>query len=285
MRFTKELLKSLVDSGQEVCIFSKEVSSLLSNFSRNDFNNFSTRSYYLWKNQERPIPLSAVIKIIEKLNLKNLEVEYFSTKGGNKIRFPNKENVSFCYFLGVVLGDGCIIHSIRGNRNSWSIQITSNSIEKIKYFRKLILELFEAKTVFYHVKNYYNLHIFSKPLAMILANKYEIPIGLKYEKIKVPEIVKKRQGWKKGFIKGVFKCDGNIYNYRSKKSVQLRQKSKGFLIGVREICNDIGIFFHEPYYDKANNSWVLWTCKRSVVGNFIKKISDFKIEAPVTQPG
>ena len=178
MRFTKELLKSLVDSGQEVCIFSKEVSSLLSNFSRNDFNNFSTRSYYLWKNQERPIPLSAVIKIIEKLNLKNLEVEYFSTKGGNKIRFPNKENVSFCYFLGVVLGDGCIIHSIRGNRNSWSIQITSNSIEKIKYFRKLILELFEAKTVFYHVKNYYNLHIFSKPLAQVFKTVKRFPCFL-----------------------------------------------------------------------------------------------------------
>ncbi|MCK5342806.1 MAG: hypothetical protein KAR20_05350, partial [Candidatus Heimdallarchaeota archaeon] len=78
-------MKSLVDSGQEVCIFSKEASILFSDFSRNDFNNFSTRSYYLWKNQERPIPLSAVIKIIEKLNLKNLEVEYFSTKGGNKI--------------------------------------------------------------------------------------------------------------------------------------------------------------------------------------------------------
>ena len=285
MRFTRKLLECLKDSGQEVCIFSNHLANLLLKFSSASFSNFSPRSYYFWKNQQRPIPLSVAIKIMIKMKLKFIGIEYFSTKGGNKIKFPESEDDAFCYFLGVVLGDGCLVHSIRSKRNSWYVQITTNSREKVDYLNKLIWNLFEIKTAFYDYDTYYDVYLFSKPLSMILANKYEIPIGFKYEKIKVPEVVKLKQSWKKSFIKGVFECDGNIYNYRGKKSVQLRQKSRRFLIDVREICGDVGIFFHEPYYDKANNSWVLWTCKKSVVDNFIKKISDFNIKAPVTQSG
>ncbi len=41
-----------------------------------------------------------------------------------------------------------------------------------------------------------------------------------------------------------------------------------------------------PYYDKANNSWVLWSSKKSLVNTFIKKINSFSVRnALVTQPG
>ena len=285
MKFTKELLEHLKDSGHGVCVFSNHLVKLLSKISPKSFDDFSLRSYYFWRNQERSIPMGVVIEIMTRKNLKVLEIEYFSIKNGNKIKFPKYENDAFCYFLGVILGDGCLVHSVRGKRNSWHVQITTNSKEKGDYFTELAWKLFEIKTTVYFSRNCYKVCIFSKPLSMILASKYEIPIGLKYETIKVPEVVKSRLSWKKSFIKGVFECDGNIYNYRGKKSVQLRQKSRRFLVDVREICGDVGIFFHEPYYDKANNSWVLWTCKKSVVDNFIKKISAFKIKAPVTQPG
>ncbi|MBU3924202.1 MAG: hypothetical protein KJ592_04750 [Nanoarchaeota archaeon] len=280
MKFALKLLKSLEDSGQGICVFSKDLVDLLSEFTPKSFDDFSSRSYYFWKTHKRPIPLSVAIKIMEIKNLKSVEVEYFSIKGGNKIKFPDCENDAFCYILGVILGDGCLVHSVRGKRNSWYVQITSNSREKINYLSGLIWELFEVEVSVCDYDNYHDLYIFSKPLSMILANKYEIPIGLKYEKIKVPEVVRLRKSFRKSFIKGVFECDGNIYNYRGKKSVQLRQKSRRFLIDVREICEDVGVSFREPYYDKANNSWVLWTCKRSVVDNFIKKIGGFKIRLP-----
>ncbi|MEA3248686.1 MAG: LAGLIDADG family homing endonuclease [Nanoarchaeota archaeon] len=285
MKFTKDLLECLKDSGQGICVFSNQLTNLLLKISKKSFNDFSQRSYYFWKNQKRPIPLNIAIKILTKTKLKFVKIEYFSIKGGNKIKFPEHENDAFCYFLGIILGAGCLIHSIRNKRNSWSVQITTNSKEKKDYLNKLIWDLFEVETAVYNLGTYYNLHIFSKPFVMILNKKYELPVGLKYGFIKVPEIIQKKITWKKSFIKGVFECDGNIYNYRGKKSVQLRQKSKDFLIGIRKICNDLGIIFNEPYYDRANNSWLLWTCKKSVVDNFIKKISNFKIKAPVTQSG
>jgi len=278
MKFTKYFLNSLFDSGSEVCLFSTRLVALLKNYSNNSFSQFSSRSFYFWKKQKRPIPLSVALRIMDERRVDKINIEYFSTKGGNKIKIP-PENLHMMYLFGIILGDGCFVHSQRKKRNSWYIQITSNSINKIKFLQKIAKRLFSVNPVYYKIKNYYNLYIFSKPLVMILSKKYEIPIGLKYEKIKVPKVVKDRETWKKAFIKGLFETDGNIYNYRGKKGLQLRQKSKSFLEEVRDLCKGIHIVFNPPYYDKANNSWVLWTCKKEVVDTFIKKIEGLVIRA------
>ncbi len=277
MGFTIKILKKIADSGQEICIFSYELSSLLFQFKPSDFENFSTRSYYFWRMQERPIPLSVVINLLEKSNFQNLEIESFSIQGGNLIKIPNGINESLSYLLGIILGDGCLIHQEREKRNSWCVQITSSSLEKINFLKSLIKSLFGIDAVYYAVRTYYQLYAFSKPLVMLLSELYELPIGLKYATIKVPESIRGNNIWKRAFIKGVFECDGNIYKHHSGAAVQLRQKSKSFLDEIRSISADLDIFFHEPYYDKANGSWVLWTCKKSVVDNFINKIIHHKI--------
>ena len=86
-------------------------------------------------------------------------------------------------------------------------------------------------------------------------------------------------------MKGVFDSDGNLYLHRGRRSIQLRQKSKDFLFELFNLFKEIGIEFNNPYYDKANNSWVLWSSKKELVDNFINKIIDFKVEASVAQPG
>ena len=48
----------------------------------------------------------------------------------------------------------------------------------------------------------------------------------------------------------------------------------------------IEIDFNNPYYDKANDSWVLLSSKKIVVDSFINEIHNLKIScAPVAQPG
>jgi len=279
MGFTLELLKSFKDSGKEICIYSDELISLLKDMSPGDFRDFSSRSYYFWRSKKRPIPLSVVLKIMKSQRIKSIGIELFSINSGNKMKFPKAEDDKFCYLLGIILGDGCLKHSARGKRNTWSVQITSNSFEKIELLKKMCYGLFGVTASVYDYETYYNLHLFSKPLVMVLNGRYGIPVGLKYSSLKVPEIVLKKANWKKAFVKGVFESDGNIYDYRGRKSVQLRQKSKKFLDEIRQVCATLGISFNRPYYDKANNSWVLWTCKNEVVGNFINKIIDFKIKA------
>ena len=78
----------------------------------------------------------------------------------------------------------------------------------------------------------------------------------------------------------MFDSDGNIYNYRRGKSVQLRQKSKRFLDELRLLFIFLGLDFHESYQDIANGSWVLWSSKKALVDNFIKKIIALKLGMP-----
>ena len=118
----------------------------------------------------------------------------------------------------------------------------------------------------------------SKPLVLILNKKYQIPIGIKYDTIQIPKMIYIGHGkMKKAFIKGVFDSDGNLYIHRNNKCVQLRQKSQSFLNEMMKLLSSLDLNFRNPYYDKANNSWLLWTSKKSLVDSFINKIIDFKV--------
>jgi len=287
MKFTINLLKKLIAPGQEICVFSENASLLLYKYHSDKFQNFSKRSYYFWRKGLKPIPLSVLIEIMNERNIKEIKISSFSIKGGNKLVFNSEKEISFSYFLGLLLGDGCLIHTKRdNNRNTCLVQISFRYKEDSEKIKSLCQKMFSISPSIYKGKGCFNLCIFSKPLVFILNKKYEIPLGKKYSSIKVPEIILK--GTKKNkiaFLKGVFDSDGNIYLHRGRKSVQLRQKSKKFLIELFELFKKVNINFNFPYYDKANNSWLLWSSKKELVDNFIKKITNFNIEASVAQPG
>ncbi len=101
---------------------------------------------------------------------------------------------------------------------------------------------------------------------------YSIPIGKKYKEIKVPDIIKLDKDYIKYFIKGVFDSDGNRYKHRGNECIQIRQKSYKFIKDLRFILNMVEIKFNEPYYDKANGSWLLWSSKMDLVNKFINDI-------------
>ena len=287
MKFSIHLLKDINKHGQEICVFAQEGMVLLNKYSPKDFTDFSKRSYYFWKQGLRPIPLSVLVHVMSDHNLENIEISWFSVKGGNKLIFNSEKEISFSYFLGLLLGDGCLIHAKKSNgRNTCLVQISFRKLKEAKLIRTICIKLFSINPSIYKGRGCFNLCIFSKPLVFILNKKYDIPIGKKYAFLRIPEII--LEGKKKNkivFLKGVFDSDGNIYLHKARKSVQLRQKSKDFLFQLFNLFGDVGIEFNNPYYDKANNSWVLWSSKKGLVDNFIKKIIDFKVEASVAQPG
>ena len=279
MRFTRELLEDLKDSGKNVCIYSKIISNMLCDYNLNSFKDFSTRLFYYWRDCKKAIPLEVVIKIMKDKKLKKLKIDFFSMGGGNKIKFPEDKELNFSYLLGLILGDGCMIHRDRGNnRNTYSIQICFVKKEKAEKIRLLIKDLFGINSSIYDARGCYVLATFSKPLVMILNKKYEIPIGLKYGSICIPKLVLNgNKSMKICFLKGVFESDGNMYFHKNSKCVQLRQKSEEFLREIKDLFDQVGVNFRDPYYDKANNSWLLWSSKKSLVDNFIKQIINFKV--------
>jgi intein/homing endonuclease len=278
MWFDKILLKSLKDDGKNVCIFSDELSEILNDYHHNSFN-FSNTLFYKWKSRKKAIPLKVVLKIMDDKGLKKLFVNYFSVGGGNKIKFPRDKDIRFSYFLGLILGDGCLVHRKRGNnKNTYSLRLYINNTKSLNYIKNLITELFNLSPSIYPAKGCFQVSVFSKPLVMILNKKYQIPIGVKYNLIKIPNLINKgTKIFKIAFLKGIFESDGNLYTYRKAKAVQLRQKSESFIKELSKMFNEVGIEFREPYYDKANNSWILWSSKKQLVDNFIKNIINFKI--------
>lgn len=285
MEFTKNILIDLKDSGKDICIYCDEISKNLCEYNANDFNNFSRTSYYFWVKNKRPVPLRVVLRIMDDKKLNKIFIKSFSMNGGNKIFFLDDRNLNFCYLLGLILGDGCLVHRDRGQRrNTYYIQITFREKEKAEKIGFLTRNLFGVNSSIYVGKGCYNLCIFSKPLVLILNKKYDIPIGIKYGSICIPKLIfRGNKKMKKSFLKGVFESDGNIYFHRRNKCVQLRQKSNSFLEEIRQVFHELEIYFRDPYYDKANNSWLLWSSKKGLIDNFIKKIVDFKIEAPIAQ--
>ena len=288
MEFTGILLNKLQDSGKDICIFSTELSKLLYNFSYSDFDNFSKRSFYFWRENKRPIPLNVLLKVMKKSKMSKIKIEYFSVYGGNKIRFADDKNIGFCYLLGLILGDGCLCVQKRGIRkNTYSVNIVFREEIEAKRVSNLVLKLFDSSSFIYPGRGCYSLCVYSKPIVLILNKKYQIPIGKKYGSICIPRLILEGNKYmKKSFLKGIFDSDGNLYSHRGKKAVQLRQKSENFLRELNKLFNFIGIEFRDPYYDKANNSWVLWSSKKELVDNFINQVSNFKVlDAPLAQPG
>jgi intein/homing endonuclease len=281
MEFTKQDLEKFIDSGKEVCIYSKEIVKLLRKYSPKDFLKFSNRSYYYWIKENRPVPISVVLNIMTKSLINKLDVTSLSVGSGNKITF-RKEDYYLSYFLGLLLGDGCLVHRKRGHKqNLYHAQISFATEQESKFGMQLVRYLFNIKSSIYFGRGCYNLCIYSKPLVIFLNVFYQIPIGEKYSKLTVPEIISLSSNKSISyFLKGVFDSDGNIYSYRKGKSVQLRQKSKFFLDELHYLFCKLGLNFNKPYYDTANNSWVLWSSKKALVDNFINKIIALKLVMP-----
>lgn len=287
MEISKEILSNLKDSGKDIGIYSKTFSTYMYDYNPLSFSNFSARSYYYWIKNKRPIPTSIILKIMNDKKIDKISIDYLSISGGNKIIPPDENNIYFYYILGLIAGDGCLVHAKRGlKNNTYSIRISFQYIGEARLIKKIVDNMFNINSSIYFSSGCYALCIYSKPLVLILNKKYDLPLGLKYSLLKVPDIVFQNNERARAFIKGVFDSDGNIYIHRSSMAVQIRQKSINFLKELRDLLNKLNVNFREPYYDKANNSWVLWSSKKELVDNFINKIIEFKPRCgPIAQPG
>lgn len=280
MEFTEQNLASFKYSGKDICVYSSQVQNCLKNYNRRSFKNYSSRIYYYWLNGQKPLPLPVVLRIMAEKSLKKVDIASFSIGSGNSI-IPPIHDKTFFYFLGLLLGDGCLVHSLKSkSKNTYLIQISFVTKTEAEFGASLIRKLFDVKSSIYRGRGCYNLCTYSKPLVILLNSLYEIPLGKKYPSIKVPELVKasKQKEDIPFFLKGVFDSDGNIYRYRKGKSVQLRQHSEKFIRELHELFLKIGLDFRQPYYDRANDSWVLWSSKKELVDNFINKIIELKLE-------
>ena len=151
--------------------------------------------------------------------------------------------------MGILLGDGCLSKTGKAHY----IYISGHKIDDFEYHntitRSLFLNLFDKKININFRKNEKTLFIrFSDKNIFYFLNKQGLPVGRKYESIKVPELCKHKNQYFFSFIRGLFDTDGCIVFTKQHKSVyyyprlELTSKSKNFLLEILSFLIKIGFY-------------------------------------------
>ena len=283
MEFKLSEIKKLSFIGKDICftVNDKNFEQIIKKLNPCQIKGISSRLVYYWKQNKRPIPSRYLKEICRHTEIKSINIVSFSVNSGKKIIIPDKENLQFYYLLGLILGDGCLSFNNKHlHGGSYTLQITMRYQKEAKKVKNLIKDLFNINSSIYKGKGCYNICTFSKTLVIFLNKLFSIPLGKKYKLIKVPTIINKDSNYIRYFLKGLFDSDGNIYKNKNKWCIQIRQKSKIFIIQIHSLFKKIGIEIRGPYYDKANNSWLLWSNKKETVDNFMRHINTIEFLEP-----
>jgi intein/homing endonuclease len=234
--------------------------------------NLNKRSIYHWKNGTRPIPLNKLLILLKETDYKkcilekiliNMEGISFGSGSRNKIcRFPSILTPELSYFVGYLMGDGCLI------KNKWTVAIFAEHESEIKKIENLLKKLFCLKGRRWEISGEIALYVYSKGLWIYLNKVFDFPIGKKKGKLKIPQIIKKSSTIiKKEFVKGFADSDGGIAkieNYEEipkwllyKPQIYISQSTKNFLVGLKIIMLELGLPAEGPYYNCANGGYQL----------------------------
>lgn len=140
-------------------------------------------------------------------------------------------------FMGIMFGDGCLSRS----GGKYVIYISGHKFDDLQYHNKITLKLinciFNKEAVVKFRKDEKTLFIrFSDKLIFSILKNLGMPVGLKYKKMHIPKIFKKK-AHVTHFIRGLFDTDGSVILIKRKKGVypriEITSKSENFLKEVK----------------------------------------------------
>lgn len=132
----------------------------------------------------------------------------------NKISDNSILTPDLCYFIGLFIGDGFA----NKYRSSYLIQFVGHKdYEKIFYedfFSKLVFKIFSLKSKIILEKkvNAVRLNIHSKELIQLLNERFKIPLGKKFDKVRIPEeILESTSSNISACLAGLFDAEGCVF--------------------------------------------------------------------------
>lgn len=245
-------------------ILQKNKESLKQLSKKNSFNYSNLKQY---RRGEKTMPdfiFNALIWYSPRVNFwlndcKKFEDNWGSLKGGTiagkmpdakkranyarsfrKITKVNiKTNKFFCEFYGALLGDGCICKfKDYEAKERFIIQFSGNrklDSQYIKYLQNKLKKEYDLYSYYYEPKglNVCTLSIRNKGLCLELNKRFDVPIGLKYKKIKISDkILALPWSIKRFVLRGLFDTDGCILANKREKYrypwITISSKSKKF---------------------------------------------------------
>lgn len=130
------------------------------------------------------------------------------------LHLPIKITEDLAYLIGVFAGDGSI--GYREKKHEYSIKCVGNPKDEKKFYQKIIKPKFKKifgitiKPKLFDKRTTFGFRIYSKSLILFLTKIMELPLGSKYNKLKIPSLIKNDPKLVKLFIRGLFDTDGCI---------------------------------------------------------------------------
>jgi intein/homing endonuclease len=259
------------------CLFKKIVLNVMlkhniesySKLSR--YNSICQRSLYYWLDGRRPIPIKHFIYFISisdysmedilpriKYELKGISMGSGARKKITNLPFFIDEEL--LYLVGYLFGDGCL------KSKEWTIHFCDEYLLQIEKINTIIIKLFGigGKITKFN-DNKYELHVYSKALAIFFNKLFDMPYGKK-KRIIMPKIIENDQKLKLSFLRGFSDADGGVPRMEEYKiipnwilnapNIEIASKYQNILLDLKEVLKKQGII-PNIYYHKKNDSYRL----------------------------
>jgi len=187
------------------------------------------------------------------------------------LKLPNAISPELAYIVGVLAGDGNIF--VRKDKHDYRIKCVGNPLDEVKFYKDILAPLF--KKVFnvqldlkYQDSNTtYGFYIYSKSLVGFFNEIFELPVGKKYDKLRIPTIIKENN-LTADFIRGLADTDFCVTFRGNRKfpSIVGSSKSKSFIKEISSELKKLGFTFYEVYDYKIEDNRFVDGC------SFINKI-------------
>jgi len=139
----------------------------------------------------------------------------FSRRDKEKgLKIPNVLSSDLAYLCGVFAGDGSI--NVRQIKNDYYLKCVGNPQDEKLLYKNIIGPKFKnvfgfTPTFKYHdSKTTYGFTVFSKALITYLNTFIGLPIGKKYESLRIPKVFLSDEKYIISFMRGLFDTDGSI---------------------------------------------------------------------------
>ncbi|MBU4124219.1 MAG: hypothetical protein KKI14_02025, partial [Nanoarchaeota archaeon] len=133
------------------------------------------------------------------------------------------------------------------------------------------MDIFNINCKFKSIDNYYLLEITSVPLKEFLNRVFDIPLGKKKDRIRVPKLIFKSNNENKiAFIYGFFNSDGSLSVRKDgRMTFAIKQSTRAILEDISIMLDSLNIKA-KIYQDRTMNSWSINIFKREQINKIIE---------------
>lgn len=198
--------------------------------------------YYATKEHDWPIVINGKI---QKCKTEDLQRGMYIAKQKNlSLPYGNKWNYDEGFFVGWVLGDGCV--AIRGDNNRPQLHITVSEAD-MEDVSKPILSVLQKygsncklnKRERDGLKAWYEVNTTQSGILDFLLN--EVKLDIKKQSIPQTLYTIASEEFRKGFVDGLFSSDGGFYIKKNSQRISLSSSRPNLLLDVKKLLGFYGI--------------------------------------------